>query len=65
MAKLSLWFRMPSLTYQKLLDWIEQLETIAGIRRGLEDIEPSRTRPFEEFGQEIRKDSGRALGASA
>jgi len=53
MAKLSLWFRMPSLTYQKLLDWIEQLETIAGIRRGLEDIEPSRTRPFEEFGQEI------------
>jgi hypothetical protein len=40
-------------SYQKLLDWIEQLETIAGIKRGLKDIEPCRTRPFEEFGQEM------------
>jgi predicted transcriptional regulator len=37
----------------KLLDCIEQVETIAGIKRGLEDIEYGRTRPVEEFGQEM------------
>ncbi|MBD6617973.1 type II toxin-antitoxin system prevent-host-death family antitoxin [Nostoc sp. B(2019)] len=45
-------------SYQKLLELLEQLETIAGIRKGLEDVEAGRTRPVEEFEQEMQKKYG-------
>ncbi|WP_017302702.1 type II toxin-antitoxin system Phd/YefM family antitoxin [Spirulina subsalsa] len=36
-------------TYQKLLDKIEYLETLAGIKSGLADIEAGHTRYLSEF----------------
>ncbi|MBD0387100.1 MAG: type II toxin-antitoxin system Phd/YefM family antitoxin [Nostoc sp. C3-bin3] len=45
-------------SYQKLLELLEQLETIAGIRKGLEDVDAGRTRPVEEFQQEMQQKYG-------
>ncbi|MBN3926694.1 type II toxin-antitoxin system Phd/YefM family antitoxin [Nostoc sp. NMS4] len=45
-------------SYQKLLELLEQLETIAGIRKGLEDVDAGRTRPVEEFEQEMQQKYG-------
>lgn len=45
-------------SYQKLLELLEQLETIAGIRKGLEDIDAGRTRPVNEFLQEMQQKYG-------
>lgn len=42
-------------SYQKLLELLEQLETIAGISKGLEDVDAGRTRPVEEFEQEMQQ----------
>ena len=39
-------------SYQKLLDALERLEAIAGIKQGLEDVEAGRTVSMEEFKQE-------------
>lgn len=36
-------------TYQQLLEKIEYLETIAGIKAGLADVEAGNTRPLSEF----------------
>ena len=38
-------------SYQKLLDALERLETIAGIKQGLEDVEAGRTIYMTEFEQ--------------
>jgi PHD/YefM family antitoxin component YafN of YafNO toxin-antitoxin module len=40
-------------TYQKLLDKIEYLETIAGIKAGLADIEAGKTRSLSDFQTEM------------
>jgi prevent-host-death family protein len=45
-------------SYQKLLELVEKLETIAGIRKGLEDIDAGRTRPVDEFVQEMQQKYG-------
>ena len=45
-------------SYQKLLDMLEQLETIAGIKQGLEDVDAGRTRPLAEFEQEMQQKYG-------
>jgi len=41
--------------YQKLLDATETAETIAGIRRGLQDIDAGRVQPLQQAFAEIRK----------
>lgn len=38
-------------SYQKLLDALERLEAIAGIKQGLEDVETGRTTSLTEFEQ--------------
>ena len=43
-----------AISYQKLLDKIENLEAIAGIKQGLADIESGKTRPVAEFMQEMQ-----------
>ncbi len=42
-------------SYQKLLDALERLEGIAGIKQGLEDVEAGRTISMTEFEQEMRQ----------
>jgi len=44
--------------YQELLDAKERMETIAGIRRGLESMKAGRGRPAEEFFKEFFKEHG-------
>ena len=39
-------------SYQKLLDALERLEAIAGIKQGLQDVEAGRTVSMKEFKQE-------------
>lgn len=41
-------------SYQRLLDDLERLETIAGIQRGLEDMRNGHTRPLEDVFDELR-----------
>lgn len=45
-------------SYQKLLDALERLEAIAGIKQGLEDVEALRTSSITEFEQEMRQKYG-------
>ncbi len=45
-------------SYQKLLEKIEKLEAIAGIKQGLADIESGKTRPVAEFMQEMQNKHG-------
>lgn len=45
-------------SYQKLLDALERLETIAGIKQGLEDVEAGRTTTLNDFEQEMRQKHG-------
>jgi prevent-host-death family protein len=42
-------------SYQALLDSVERIETIEGIRRGLEDMKNGRMRPTEEVFAELRQ----------
>lgn len=42
-------------SYQKLLDALERLEAIAGIKQGLEDVEAGRTISMTQFEQEMRQ----------
>jgi PHD/YefM family antitoxin component YafN of YafNO toxin-antitoxin module len=44
--------------YQKLLDLIAELETITGIKRGLDDIKAGRTRPLADFAQDMQQKHG-------
>jgi prevent-host-death family protein len=41
--------------YQKLLELVEQVETIAGIRRGLEEMKAGKGRPASEFFAEMER----------
>lgn len=45
-------------SYQKLLELVERLETIAAIREGLEDMKNGHTRSAEEVFEEIRQKYG-------
>ncbi|GBE93550.1 type II toxin-antitoxin system Phd/YefM family antitoxin [Nostoc cycadae] len=45
-------------SYQKLLELVEKLETITGIKQGLEDIEVGNTRPLSAFEQEMQQKYG-------
>jgi prevent-host-death family protein len=45
-------------SYQKLLELLEQLETITGIKQGLEDIDTGKTRPLSEFEREMQQKYG-------
>jgi PHD/YefM family antitoxin component YafN of YafNO toxin-antitoxin module len=45
-------------SYQKLLDRIDELEALDGIRRGLADVEEDRVTPVKEFAREFRKSRG-------
>lgn len=45
-------------SYQKLLDLVEHAETIAGIRRGLDDISAGRTRSAKAFLEEMQSKLG-------
>jgi len=42
-------------SYQALLESIERIETIEGIRRGLEDMKAGRMRPAEEVFADLRE----------
>ena len=41
--------------YQKLLNQIDELEALEGIKRGLADVEAGRVTPLEGFEKEFRK----------
>jgi len=41
-------------SYQKLLDLMDRIEAIEGIRRGLEEMERGEGRPLEEFDAYMR-----------
>ncbi len=45
-------------SYQKLLDTLERLEAVAGIKQGLEDVEAGRTTTLSEFEEEMRQKYG-------
>jgi PHD/YefM family antitoxin component YafN of YafNO toxin-antitoxin module len=45
-------------SYQKLLDDTDERQALAGIRRGLADVEAGRVKPLEEFEREFRARHG-------
>jgi len=45
-------------SYQKLLELVDRLEAIEGIKQGLKDVEEGNTRSVEEFDQEMRHKYG-------
>lgn len=45
-------------SYQKLLDRVDELEAIEGIRRGLADVEAGRVTPVKEFEKQFRAKHG-------
>lgn len=45
-------------SYQKLLNQIDELEALEGIKRGLADVEAGRVMPLEDFEKEFRKKHG-------
>jgi len=44
--------------YQRLLDFMDHLGTIAGIKRGLEDVKAGRTRPAKAVFDDFRRKHG-------
>lgn len=44
--------------YQKLLDHIDELEALEGIKRGLRDVEAGRVTPLEDFEKQFRQKHG-------
>jgi hypothetical protein len=42
----------------KLRQWIDQLETLAGIQQGLEELEAGQARPIEDFIQGMQQKYG-------
>ena len=42
-------------SYQKLLDYIDEMEALEGIKRGLADVEAGRVPPLEKFEKDFRK----------
>ena len=45
-------------SYQKLLNRVDDLESLAGIRLGLADIEAGRVTPLKQFESEFRRTRG-------
>ncbi len=45
-------------SYQRMLETIDRLEAIEGIKRGLQDVEEGRTQSLQEFDQEMRQKYG-------
>jgi prevent-host-death family protein len=45
-------------SYQKLLDAVEHLETIMGIKQGLEDVNKGEIQPLSEFIEEMQQKYG-------
>jgi hypothetical protein len=43
-------------SYQRLLNVLDQVEAIEGIRKGLKAVQEGRTRPAEEVFEEIRQE---------
>jgi prevent-host-death family protein len=42
-------------SYQKLLEYLDQMESLEGIKRGLADVEAGRVTPLEKFEKNFRK----------
>ncbi|MGD0910139.1 MAG: type II toxin-antitoxin system Phd/YefM family antitoxin [Candidatus Acidiferrales bacterium] len=42
-------------SYQKLLDYIDEMEALEGIKRGLANVEAGRVTPLEKFEKDFRK----------
>ena len=47
-----------ALSYQKLLDRVDELEALEGIKRGLADVEAGRVTPLRQFEKEFREERG-------
>jgi hypothetical protein len=47
-----------AVAYQKLLDRMDELEAIEGIKRGLADVAEGRVTPLREFEEEFRSKHG-------
>jgi PHD/YefM family antitoxin component YafN of YafNO toxin-antitoxin module len=47
-----------ALSYQKLLDRVDELEALEGIKRGLADVEGGRVTPLRQFEKEFRERRG-------
>jgi len=45
-------------SYQRLLDYIDEMEALEGIKRGLADLEAGRVTPVEKFEKDSRKRHG-------
>jgi predicted transcriptional regulator len=45
-------------SYQRLLAYIDEMEALEGIKRGLADIEAGRVTPLEKFEKDFRKKHG-------
>jgi len=45
-------------SYQRLLDYIEEMEALGGIKRGLADAKAGRVTPLEKFEKEFRRKHG-------
>ncbi len=44
-----------ALSYQKLVDRIDELEALEGVKRGLADVEAGRVTPLKQFEKEFRE----------
>lgn len=45
-------------SYQRLLDQIDELQTLEGIKRGLADVRAGQVTPLAEFEKVFRKNHG-------
>ena len=45
-------------SYQKLLGYIDMMEALEGIKRGLADVAAGRVTPLEKFEKDFRKKHG-------
>lgn len=45
-------------SYQRLLDYIDEMEALEGIKRGLADVEAGTVTPLEKFEKDFRKKHG-------
>ena len=45
-------------SYQRLLDRVDELEAVEGIKRGLADVEAGRVTPLRQFEKEFRAKRG-------
>jgi PHD/YefM family antitoxin component YafN of YafNO toxin-antitoxin module len=47
-----------AVSYQKLLERVDEMEALEGIQHGLADVEAGRVAPLKEFEKEFRKKRG-------